>query len=417
LNRRQGREPEERCERAELRVLIVERDAHRRLGHYPVRFASLARLFVELGCDVDVLTQQGWAFADVESDVPFRVHRYGQAVGWLDRAARTARTSTRDRAYRRRSRWARKGAQFVEYVADVCSSALAAIAVRQWTRVNDAPDLVFVLTYSSVPTVFAALVGDVPLLVYVFTPPLQRLQRIDDAIRRRPSRLERLHVATGNAALARAWAERLPDVPVEVRQITGMQPAGDFEERHADRRRARERLGLPGDARVFLLFGAGHAQQRPEVVERAFRRHELADVRLVVGGTISDRLHAPDEVAALVVPGYVSNEQRNELFAAADAIVLSFRDGYERESGSFADAVSHGLPVVVSRGCLAADVAERLGIGVVFEPDDEDSLVDAIRRVPARLDDAIVERALSELAESSVARRLLEVVSTDSDST
>ena len=89
---------------------------------------------------------------------------------------------------------------------------------------------------------------------------------------------------------------------------------------------ARERLAIGAEERIALLHGAGHSEQEPQVVEQAFASGALPGVSLVVAGRMADRLE-DRAVARLVVPGFVPTQQRLDLLAAADMVLLSFRDG------------------------------------------------------------------------------------------
>ena len=364
-----------------------------------------------------MLTQRGWLFADAARDAGFRVHRYGVVARALDQTIFATRVHV-DRLAAGpdgRSSWRGRVAARVADIAAMCSTALAAFEVRTWSRRRGAPDLVVVLTYLMVPTIFAALRGDTRTFVYTFVVPLRRSGRVDRALQRLERVRGGLHIGLPDAELERAWAKRLPGVPRSIVRITGVDSSevlADHVTRAAARRAARERLGIGAEERIALLFGAGHPEQDPDVVEQAFADGRLAEVGLVVAGLIVRLLERP-EAARLAFAGFVSAAERDDLFAAADLVLLSFRDGFSRDSATLMDAVARGLPVVVSGGASAADVVARHGLGEVFVPGDVDSFVDAVLRAPAQLPVDVVAHAQAELTHAAVARRLLELAGLD----
>jgi len=403
-------------------VLVVERDAHRRMGHFPTAFASVARGFAALGCTVDVLTQQGWLLGDSPDDGAFSVHRFDRQVARLDRLAVGARSSAYRLARGRfpRSTRALAMADRVSDLSDVCSAALAGVAVRRWARARGTPDLVVVMTYYTTPAVVGAVVRKIPTLVYTFVGPRRRTRRISSRISRVLQRLstttDALCIATADRATAALWERELPTVPVGTSRIVGIDVTAErwTSARRVDARRAaRACLGLDENEHIALLFGAGHPEQDPAVVERAFASEGLGDVGLVVAGTIADRLERPERLR-LVRRGFVPADELDALLDAADVAVLSFLDDHTRDSATVVDAVRHGIPVVVSDRSMAADLVVQYGFGICFEPGDAASLTDAVRSVPRELAEDVVRRAQDELSAAGVARRLLEIAGTAS---
>jgi glycosyltransferase involved in cell wall biosynthesis len=274
---------------------------------------------------------------------------------------------------------------------------------------------VLVLTYYTSPTVFGALRGRAPTVVYSFAAPLRVTRRVDRVLSSRKGRSPAVHVVVCDDELARRWAKRVPDLPVSVLRIAGVDPrdvVDDPATRVAMRASARARLGLGAEERIALLFGAGHPEQDPEVVARAFADPRLHEFGLVAAGRIADQLGDVDGVR-LAVPGFVSMPQRDDLFAAADLVVLSFRDGHVRDSATLTDAIARGLPVVVSGNSTPAELVVRFGLGVVFAPSDVDALVGAVLSAPAELDTEVIRIAQAEMSYSALARDFLALVGAD----
>ena len=124
-------------------VLIVENQAHLRVGHFPVMFAELADSMQAEGCAVKVLTSRGWA---LQSEI-------GSQLPTIDRLGRLAfsvyvRGKWFDRWPPRRERW----------LSRAWRDAVMALASRRIRRKSDCPDMI-VTSISSEPWVWIALAG------------------------------------------------------------------------------------------------------------------------------------------------------------------------------------------------------------------------------------------------------------------
>jgi glycosyltransferase involved in cell wall biosynthesis len=164
---------------------------------------------------------------------------------------------------------------------------------------------------------------------------------------------------------------------------------------------ARARLGLDSEDRLALLFGAAHGGKDLTTVFEAFA--DLDDWRLVIAGAGTPEAYTqwsaargPSAREPIVFDGYVDMETRTSLFSAADAVVLSFREVHNQDSGNFIDAISAGSAVVYSDGPDAKLVRE-FRLGEVFIPGDVASLQHAMRhvRTPSNNDIAAAQAATS----------------------
>ena len=86
--------------------------------------------------------------------------------------------------------------------------------------------------------------------------------------------------------------------------------------------------------------------------------------------------------------GYVPADEVPKLFAGADALVLPYRTATASQNVFM--AYEHGVPVIATRAGTLADHVREGTDGLLCEPDDLDSLTDALRRFyapgePARL--------------------------------
>ena len=142
---------------------------------------------------------------------------------------------------------------------------------------------------------------------------------------------------------------------------------------------ARQRLGLPGDARVILFFGFLRPYKGLELLLDAWRKVKhaqraccsssanprertmppswLGGSQATPGARLLDRFVPPDEVPVF--------------FSAADVVVLPFRA--VQTSGSMLLAMSYGRPVIAPRlGELPETLADAADL--LFTAGDEDDL-------------------------------------------
>ena len=175
---------------------------------------------------------------------------------------------------------------------------------------------------------------------------------------------------------------------------------------------ARRRLGLSPRAKVALVFGIGHEDKDIDLVARVFA--ELADWQVVVVGQVAGEYRQrANGREAIIIGGYVDNATRDVAYGVADVVVLSFKPHSQRNSGVLTDAISFGVPVVCSDDSLAADIVREYNLGTIFEPGNPDSLERAIKRAPALIDTADLERARAELSNRAVAARFLDALRYD----
>lgn len=410
-----------RVDRPGPHLLVVERHAHTEHGHYPVTFARFAEALLDQGCTVTVCTSRGWVRAGDPAFAPLDVRTYGWSARSLDAVAQ--------RMFGTRLGLVGRHLQ-----------TLALVAAARVTARRVGADGIVVVTLSEALTA-AALAGRGRWLVHATIPPersapppgprsgwARRARRtlrtaaegiLAAAARRGESRRRRaggcLRIAALSEASRQAWAARAPwaapvVLPIGVIAPVPPTPADDPAAVPVD-------LGLAPGVRMALGFGAPHRAKDPVTVWRAFR--DLPDWRLVVAGQGAAEAYRawaaaepapPGAPEAILVDGYVDEATKQGLHAAAALAVLSFKADWWEDSGTLADAVDHGLPVVCSdRSAPAAEVV-RFGLGAVFRAGDPDALVTAVRDLGAAPDPAGLRRARAELSVGVVAHRWLEVL-------
>lgn len=138
--------------------------------------------------------------------------------------------------------------------------------------------------------------------------------------------------------------------------------AGDAPKRAA----RREAHQLPADAIVYAFFG--HLKQYKGVADliRVFQQVTGSDRRLLIAGDANSpafaeqikRLSASDSQIDLRL-GRLSDADLRDLAAAADTVVLPFRDYLH--SGSMIYALSSGRPVITPSTPFAEGLADAVG--------------------------------------------------------
>jgi beta-1,4-mannosyltransferase len=187
-----------------------------------------------------------------------------------------------------------------------------------------------------------------------------------------------------------AAAEALPEalgLPRAARERIRVIPHGHYAGAYPDaigRDAARERLGIPVDARVVAFVGWVRPYKGVVELLEAFAALPDQGARLVIAGRALDmdyvdRLEAlaraDDRV--LLRLGFVPDDELQVYLRAADVAATPFLEIFT--SGSVLLAMSFGLPVIAPRrGCVAETVDEQGGI--LYDPADPAGLADALGR-------------------------------------
>lgn len=226
-------------------------------------------------------------------------------------------------------------------------------------------------------------------------PVVWTLHNIEDHARRQPQ-LER----TVNRFVVRLYDAVLAHCPTavdEALETYGLDrehahrfhvvPHGHYEEPYPDtvtQEEARRDLDLPREETIYLFFG----NVRPykgvvDLVDR-FRAGDIAG-RLVVAGNPADeetarrvRESASDDPSVRLHLGFVEGDEIQRYMRAADVVVLPFRD--VTSSGSLLLAMTFGRAVVAPRiGCVA-DALEPEQPELLYDPEDEGALEQALQK-------------------------------------
>lgn len=151
-----------------------------------------------------------------------------------------------------------------------------------------------------------------------------------------------------------------------------------------DRATARERLGLPPDARVFLFVGALREYKGTEELIEAFRSVTEPNARLIIAGmpngdSVAEslgRAAAADPRISLRLE-FVPPEELQVYLRACNAVVLPFRAILT--SGSAILALSFDRPVIApSIGCLPETIPSEAGL--LYDAHTPGALAETLRK-------------------------------------
>jgi hypothetical protein len=372
-------------------IIIVEPSAHRHFGHYAKTFAEVADGFVDIGCRVSVLTSRGWI-----DDYPgrrFDLHRFG-IVGTVTSglAGGIWLASTRlneGGGLRRTLSSIGLGVHKLLWSLTVVGTARAMVRKQGLD-----PAGILVLPPYTRPELVDRLAGRQRWLC-----SLSNLEDIPTGPRRRNSSAK-VGITTANPE----WTDIACPYPLfPIGLATARRSTSDHDQ-------LRRRLGVDDGVKVLLAAGIGHPAQRPDVIVEAVRQRD--DIQLLIAGKMADRL-APADLAGwsrppIVRPGHLDFSELDDLYCAADAVIVSIRPGWPRDSAVQTDAVSHATPMLVSAPSLPADRVLSYNAGEVFDADSAPSLGAAIDRLDlatARLGSSAMRE---DLAGDTLARRYLE---------
>lgn len=146
---------------------------------------------------------------------------------------------------------------------------------------------------------------------------------------------------------------------------------------------AEERVGR----RRLLFFGVARRNKGLHTLLRAMR--DLDDCTLTVAGRF-DELRYQQEIRTMVeqlppgrvelVDRFIEDEEMGKIFGESSLVVLPYVT-FAAQSGVLHDALSYGLPVIVTDVGALGESVRRWGIGQVVPPENEAALAEAVREM------------------------------------
>lgn len=152
---------------------------------------------------------------------------------------------------------------------------------------------------------------------------------------------------------------------------------------------ARKRLGLDAGQRCLLLFGRLTAYKGGDLLLQALNGLDEPGLHLlVVGKQPFDRLDIPHrlEDRVTVIDRFVEDREVGEVFAAADAVALPYREILT--SGTLFLATGAERPIIVPRLPTLLDVANE-DMAFSYRPGDLASLIEALQDFSSTSDDEL----------------------------
>jgi glycosyltransferase involved in cell wall biosynthesis len=344
-----------RCTLPGVRVLIVEQGGRGGVADYT---GALVRALAAQGCAVELATARDHRYADVAGVRARPVFRYVRGRGPLGRLIRRAG------------------------LGRLANGLLFLAAVPRLARLARRTRLVHTEGWELLPLgvlavaamrLAGATVVQTEHNTFVRGGSRERSRRALAALTART-------VVHSRADLARTYGAAVVIPHGEYRTLAGTGGA-------ADRTAARERLGIPPDAPAVILFG----QLRPDkgLGDLLAALPRVPEVHAIVAGEdrgglapVAGQLAAPELAGRVHVrAAFVEMSEAAELFAAADAAVLPYRQA--SQSGVLLLAYGFARPVVAYPvGGLAEAIVDGETGWLCARPDPE-ALADALAAVAA----------------------------------
>lgn len=149
------------------------------------------------------------------------------------------------------------------------------------------------------------------------------------------------------------------------------------------REEKRRELNIPEDAFVLISAGELNANKNNRVIIAAMEQLKRSDIHYILCGVgeLEDELRRQTDAAGLSQNVHFLGYRNDikELYEAADCFVMpSFREGLSR---SIMEAMSSGLPCIVSKIRGNVDMIEEGEGGYLCSPTDTDSYAEAIKKL------------------------------------
>jgi len=149
------------------------------------------------------------------------------------------------------------------------------------------------------------------------------------------------------------------------------------------REQARARLNLPLDKFIFLHCGTSYPVKGLDDACIAMNKLGLelkSKLMLVRAGELLDPALKPViNSLGRLVDEYIDQEDLNDYYAAADCVLMPYRD-HTGSSGVLIHSAANRRPVIAPDYAMVGDLTTRYKLGYLYKHLDLDSLADAMRR-------------------------------------
>jgi len=154
---------------------------------------------------------------------------------------------------------------------------------------------------------------------------------------------------------------------------------------HISQVEARSHLGLPHNIPIFLHFGAVHSGKDIVVLLDAIK--DVPDTLLVNAGKVALSINLKRLVQGKglqsrvkIIDRYITEAEKPYYFAAADAVILSYKKDFLQTASMLFEAAKFKLPTIASDVGELGALVKNYRTGFVFTAEDPDSLKDALSR-------------------------------------
>ncbi|WP_037603823.1 glycosyltransferase family protein [Streptacidiphilus rugosus] len=330
-------------------LALVEPRADRTDGHYTRTLLALAQADGDALAVLPPLTPTALAEQLGTAGAHVAVRPHGTAAAVLHAAARhTADAATAVGALFHSRRWPRRMRRLTHQLALLATALREAAAVRTAHRLRPGTAVVVLTAAPGLHALVGLLGGRHLRFVHEITTtedlPLRLIGHLA-----RPGRA-RVLVLAPTSPVKDDITARFPGLPVQVRPYAVADPTDRVSA--TERAKARADRGLTGRHTAVALVGGWWPEKDLLTVDRALAQLTRPVDLLVTGYPLDhqriDQWHALPGVRVHLIPGPASDREVRELYAAADAVLVSRHRGVGKESGLVADAIRFGLPLLCS---------------------------------------------------------------------
>ena len=367
----------------EIRILYTCPFAHHE-GHYPLATVNESLALAKAGFKVFLCTFRGVAFKGVSIPLTSRrvcSGRFGTLVSSLTRVLNSWRIT-------------KPIGLAIEYLSTLIFAALLENALKyDVIYLRDGELSFLVLPFLNlffkrkwIITVIGSFSTSLPyrLIYHLVTIPLwksfylKHLHKLDFLIVAHNRYLETFFVR--NLFKFEVLSQRVRVVPLGVEGIKNYVPQDE----------ARRRLNLPLNIPIFLHFGVLHPGKDIKTVLAAFE--EIPNAILVLAGRNLKYFEAKViNLKNLIVRHklqekvvlrdfYIPEEDKKYYFAAADAVILSYRREFLFTASVLFEAARFRVPVIASDNAELGELVKKYRLGLIFKAQNPSSLKDTIVR-------------------------------------
>ena len=176
--------------------------------------------------------------------------------------------------------------------------------------------------------------------------------------------------------------ELIRDFQISPDKIAIINHGVSFDFDHVDVIEEKAKLGISDDKPVLLAYGGIRDYKGIDVLIKACKG---IDCHLIIAGaTVGDinfsdyeKLIKENNVDAICLNRFITNEESNMLFQVADYIMLPYKE-FHSQSGVFMQAIQYGKKVVASDVSSFRSFVEQFHLGFICKPNDVQSLHDTI---------------------------------------